>query len=519
VQQTLTISVLPKEAASEKAYKAIAAKHLGIDASRITFTRITKKSIDARQREIKINLSLHLVIDEKTFDQKNIHFEYPNVGNKQSVIVVGAGPAGLFASLRLIELGLKPILFERGKDVSERKKDLARISREHIVDPDSNYCFGEGGAGTYSDGKMYTRSNKRGNLQRIYEVFHFHGANENILYEAHPHIGTDMLPEIIKKMRATILQCGGEVHFQSRVDKLIIESGAVTGIQLQNGSTFKSKAVILATGHSARDTYRMLHTQNILLEAKQFAMGVRVEHPQQLIDKIQYHGTNRDEFLPAASYSLVEQINGRGVFSFCMCPGGFIVPSATAQNQVVVNGMSPSNRNSPYANSGIVTEILTTDLVKFQKHGVLAGLAYQENLENLAWEHGGRTQTAPAQRLTDFVSGKSSANLPKSSYFPGTTSSAMHEWLPEEITKNLQQAFKRFDSKMKGFLTHDAQILGVESRTSSPIRIPRDKLTFCHSAIFGLYPCGEGSGFAGGIASSAMDGENCADRVAQMILS
>jgi uncharacterized FAD-dependent dehydrogenase len=517
VQQTLTISVFPKEAASEKAYKTIAAKRIGIDESRINFIRITKKSIDARQRDIKINLSLQVFIDENPSSNQSIVFDYLFVGNKPSVIVVGAGPAGLFASLRLIELGYKPVLFERGKDVSERKKDLARISREHIVDPESNYCFGEGGAGTYSDGKLYTRSNKRGNLQRVYEVFHHHGAGDDILYEAHPHIGTDKLPEIIKKMRATIIQCGGEVHFQARVDKLIMEDNAVTGIELQNGSSFSAKAVILATGHSARDVYKMLHASNILLEAKQFAMGVRVEHPQQLIDKIQYHGTARGELLPAASYSLVEQVNGRGVFSFCMCPGGFIVPSATAQNQVVVNGMSPSTRNSPYANSGIVVEVKDIDLVKYQKHGVLAGLAYQEELENLAWEHGGRTQIAPAQRLTDFVTGKNSSTLPKASYFPGTQSSALQSWLPDSISKSLQQAFPLFDKKMKGFLTNEAQILGVESRTSSPIRIPRDRETYCHIAIKGLYPCGEGSGFAGGIASSAMDGENCAEKVAEFM--
>ena len=517
MQQTVNISVTPKEASSEKLFKPVVARVLKIDPSRITYLRISKKSIDARQREIKINLSIHTFFDEPAPGNSAFKFEYQYVGNKEPVIVVGAGPAGLFAALRLIELGIKPIVIERGKEVSERKKDIALISREHTVDPESNYCFGEGGAGTFSDGKLYTRSNKRGNIQKIYEVFHYHGASDEILYESHPHIGTDKLPEIIKKIRTTILQNGGEMHFQSRVDNLIIESDKVKGVILNTGEKINAKAVILATGHSARDVYRMLNSANVLLEAKQFAMGVRVEHPQELIDKIQYHGTPRGEFLPAASYSLVEQVSERGVFSFCMCPGGFIVPSATSNEQVVVNGMSSSNRNSPFANSGIVAEIKPEDLAPFSKHGVLAGIEYQEYLEKLAWQQGGSSQTAPAQRVSDFVNGQKSSDLPKSSYFPGTTASNLHQWLPNNISNALREGFKKFDRKMKGFLTNEALILGVESRTSSPIRIPRNRETFCHQTIQGLYPCGEGAGYAGGIASSAMDGENCAEFAAQFI--
>ena len=517
MQQIVNISVSPKEASSDKLYKPVVARTLKIDPSRITWLRISKKSIDARQREIKINLTIQTFFDEPAPTSFYPKIEYQFVGNKESVIIVGAGPAGLFAALKLIELGIKPIVLERGKEVSERKKDIALISREYQVNPESNYCFGEGGAGTFSDGKLYTRSNKRGNIQKIYEVFHYHGASEEILYESHPHIGTDKLPEIIKNIRKTILHNGGEMHFQTRVDDLIIESDKIKGVALNSGEKIYSKAVILATGHSARDVYKMLHSSKVLLEAKQFAMGVRVEHPQELIDKIQYHGTPRGEYLPAATYSLVEQVSNRGVFSFCMCPGGFIVPSATSNEQVVVNGMSSSNRNSPFANSGIVAEIKPEDLTGFEKYGVLAGIEYQEYIEKLAWQHGGNTQVAPAQRLADFVNGQKSANLPKSSYFPGTTASQLHQWLPANISNSLREGFKKFDRKMKGFLTNEALILGVESRTSSPIRIPRNRETFCHQTIQGLYPCGEGAGYAGGIASSAMDGENCAEFVAQYI--
>lgn len=513
MQQTINISLSDRDASSEKYFKPILAKQCNVSPDRISHIRIVRKSIDARHRDIKMNMSFLVFIDEVPASNKKT-FEYPFVGQNKAVIVVGAGPAGLFAALRLIELGIKPIVLERGKAVSERKKDVATISREHIVNPDSNYCFGEGGAGTFSDGKLYTRSNKRGNLQKIYEVFHFHGAEDSILYDAHPHIGTDLLPEIIKSIRETILASGGEVHFNSRVSSLLVENNTINGVQLINGDKIQGEAVILATGHSARDVYEMLHQLNIELEAKAFAMGVRVEHPQEMIDTIQYHSTKRNEYLPAASYSLVEQVNGRGVFSFCMCPGGFIVPSATSQQQVVVNGMSASKRNSPYANSGIVTQVLPEDLAPYSKHGVLAGLYYQEYLENMAWQNGGRTQAAPAQRMGDFVKKVMSGSLPTLSYFPGAISSPMHMWLPNSISISLREGFKLFDKKMHGFLTNEAVVLGVESRTSSPVRIPRQKDSMEHVQIKGLFPCGEGAGYAGGIASSAMDGENCAEQVA-----
>ena len=517
MEKILTINITPEEASAEKNYLPIIAQNLGIEKSRITFSRITKKSIDARHGNIKVNLTLQVFIDEPKPTSKTQKFEYPFVENKEPIIIVGAGPAGLFAALRLIELGLKPIIFERGKEVTERKKDVALISREHNVDEDSNYCFGEGGAGTFSDGKLYTRSNKRGNIQKIFDIFQFHGAPEEILYDAHPHIGTDILPEVIKNIRKTILQSGGEIHFKTKIVDLIIESGKIKGVILNGNVPFKSKAVILATGHSARDVYKFLFAHNILLEAKQFAMGVRVEHPQSLIDKIQYHGTKRDQYLPAASYNLAEQVNGRGVFSFCMCPGGFILPSSTANNQVVVNGMSPSKRNSPYANSGIVAEIKPEDYIMFSEHGSLAGLYFQESIENMAWQNGGRSQVAPAQRLADFIKGRMSSDLPNTSYFPGVISSPIHLWLPDFISNVLRDGFKRFENKMHGFLTNEAIVLAVESRTSSPVRIVRNKETFSSVSVEGLFPCGEGSGYSGGITSSAVDGENCSDQVAKFL--
>ncbi len=517
MQEIVSLSLSPGDASDEKFYRQAAAQKLGIDPSRIKFLRITRKSIDARHKEIRINISLQIFIDEEFQSSEKIKFNYNFVGNSKPVFIIGAGPAGLFAALRLIELGLKPVIFERGKDVSERKKDVALINREQTINPESNYCFGEGGAGTFSDGKLYTRSNKRGNLQKIYEVLHFHGANENILFEAHPHIGSDKLPEVIKNIRKTILECGGEVNFNIRIDDLIIDSSTVKGLITHMGESVYADSIILATGHSARDVYKMLNSKNIELEPKQFAVGVRAEHPQELIDNIQYHGTPRGEYLPAASYNLVEQINDRGVFSFCMCPGGYIVPSATSSNQIVVNGMSPSGRNSLFANSGIVVEIKPEDLTSFSSQGVMAGLEFQEYLENMAWQNGGRKQTAPAQRLDDFIKGRMSSSLPNVSYFPGVISSPVHHWLPDFIAKTLQQGFKKFEQKMHGYITNEAVVLGVESRTSSPLRIPRDKNTFQHIKIKGLFPCGEGSGYAGGIASSAMDGENIADKVAEFL--
>lgn len=517
MQFSVSLKLKPQEAESEQYRRLAVAKQLNVNESRIKFIRITKKSIDARHRDLFINISLQVFVDEMPDKPIAEKPEYKNVSNKESVIVVGAGPAGLFATLRLIELGVKPILLERGKDVSERKKDVAAISREHKVDEDSNYCFGEGGAGTFSDGKLYTRSNKRGNIQKIYDILYTHGANESILYEAHPHIGTDLLPEVVKNIRQTILEHGGEIHFQTKVTGLIIDNTKVNGVLTSNGDKIFSKAVILATGHSARDVYKFLYASSVALESKQFAIGVRVEHPQAQIDNIQYHGQAHGEFLPSASYSLVEQVNNRGVFSFCMCPGGFMVPSATQQNQVVVNGMSASKRNSPYANSGVVTEIRPEDLGQYSEQGVLAGIYFQEALENMAWQNGGRSQTAPAQRLGDFVKGRMSSSLPKMSYFPGAISSPVHMWLPDFVSEPLREGFKKFDQKLRGFLTNEAVVLAVESRTSSPIRIPRVRETFRHIHMEGLYVCGEGSGYAGGITSSAMDGENCADQVATLI--
>lgn len=519
MQDVVTLSLKPSDAAEEKIYRLIIARELGIDSSRITFLRITRKSIDARHHDILINLSLQVFVDEYPETDVKHKIEYPYVGNKEYVFIVGAGPAGLFAALRLIGLGYKPVIFERGKEVSERKKDVALISQKHIINPESNYCFGEGGAGAFSDGKLYTRSNKRGNIQNIFEILHYHGASEEILYESHPHIGTEKLPEVIKQIRQTIISSGGEVHFNVKVENLLIESGVLKGIKTNKKDILKTQAVILATGHSARDVYKMLDMNSITLESKNFAVGVRVEHPQDLINKFQYHGNERGEYLPAASYSLAESIRGRGVFSFCMCPGGFIVPSATASNQVVVNGMSPSKRNSPYANSGIVSEVKNKDLLAFKEYGVLAGLAFQEFLENMAWQNGGRTQTAPAQRLLDFVKGRMSSSLPEVSYFPGVISSPVHHWLPEFITESLREGFKKLNRKIHGFLTNEAVVVGVESRTSSPVRIPRNKDTYQHVSVKGLFPCGEGSGYAGGITSSAMDGQNAAEKVFEYLTS
>ncbi len=446
-------------------------------------------------------------------------FNVTDVSRKQEVIIAGAGPAGLFAALRLIELGIRPVIIERGKDCSSRKIDIAKISREHIVNPESNYCFGEGGAGTFSDGKLYTRSKKRGDNLRVLELLCLHGANENILYEAHPHLGTDKLPGIISNIRKSILSAGGLFFLEKKVTDLIIEGNSVNGVITSGNEKFLSPFLILATGHSARDIYELCQNRGVDLEIKPFAMGVRVEHPQELIDKIQYHGSLRGQFLPAASYNIVKQVDGRGVYTFCMCPGGFIVPSATAQEEIVVNGMSPSERNSPYANSGVVVEIKPGDLVKYGKYNELAGLEFQKELEREAWKNGGHTQQAPAQRLADFVSGVTSGSLPKVSYFPGVTSSPLHGWLPKSIGRRLRDGFRIFGSLMKGYITNEAVVLGVESRTSSTVRIPRDPVTFQHIRISGLYPCGEGSGYAGGIVSSAVDGMKAAEAIGRKISS
>jgi len=514
MKKTLEISLSPKIASSEVYYKPIIAKKLGIPAKKVSFIRILRKSIDARKGNIKINLRLMVYFNEPAPGQGKRKFFYQDVSNREEVIVIGAGPAGLFAALRLIELGKKPVILERGKEVNERKKDIALISKEQIINPESNYCFGEGGAGTFSDGKLYTRSRKRGDVKRILEIFHFHGAPENILYESFPHIGTNRLPGIIKNIRNSILNAGGEIHFNTKVTDLFIRNHEVEGVLTHRFDKIQGRAVILASGHSARDIYQMLDRKGIQLELKSFAVGIRIEHPQELIDSIQYHGIFRGKYLPAASYSLVQQVEGRGVFSFCMCPGGFIVPSATSSEEIVVNGMSSSKRNSPFANSGIVVEIQEKDLAEFSKFGVMAGLQFQQNLEHLAWEYGGKRQTAPAQRMVDFINGRLSQFLPEVSYAPGVYSVSMDTWLPDFITRRLKQGLIAFDQRMKGFLTNEATVLGVESRTSSPVRVPRDYRSLQHPRVKNLFPCGEGSGYAGGIVSSAMDGERVAERIA-----
>jgi uncharacterized protein len=509
----IQLTVSPKIAANNALLIEAIAKATGNSVEDITTFRILKKSIDARQRDIKINLKVTVFLGETPSQETSFRPNYGNVSNGKNVIIVGSGPAGLFAALRLIELGLRPIVIERGADVSTRKRDIALISTQQLVNPESNYCFGEGGAGTFSDGKLFTRSNKRGNVERILQILHFHGASPEILYESHPHIGTDKLPEIIKNIRKTILDCGGEIHFQTKLTDILITNGHVQGIVTANGDKIESQSVVLATGHSARDIYELLNHKGITIEGKTFAVGVRVEHPQGLIDSIQYHSKTRDTSLPAAIYSLVAQVNGRGVYSFCMCPGGFIVPSATSPDEIVVNGMSSSRRNTPYANSGIVVEIKHEDLKSFKEFGVLAGLQYQQNIEQLAKQNGGLGQIAPAQRLTDFVERTNSSSLPECSYTPGILSSPLHQWLPENISKGLKEAFVLFNNKMRGFLTNEACIVGVESRTSSPVRIPRLPETMEHPQIGGLFPCGEGAGYAGGIVSSAMDGENIAEKL------
>ena len=511
------LNLSPPIAADNNAIRKIAGSKAVIPDVEIAGIRIVKRSVDARKPDIRINLTVEVITEnEPSWDAKCV-FNPVNVTCRPEVIIVGAGPAGLFAALRLIELGIRPVILERGRDVSARKRDIANISRKHVIDPDSNYCFGEGGAGTYSDGKLYTRSRKRGNNRRVLELLCLHGANENILFESHPHLGTDKLPRIISAIRRSIIDAGGIFLLQKRVTDFIMEGHSVKGVIAAGNEKYCSPFVILSTGHSARDIYEICQRRNIDIELKSFAIGVRVEHPQELIDMIQYHGNCRGKFLPAASYNLVKQIDGRGVYSFCMCPGGFIVPSATSQDEVVVNGMSPSGRSSPFANSGIVTEIRPEDLLRYSSIRELAGMEFQKALENKAWEQGGRTQTAPAQRLTDFIKGVRSQSLPVVSYFPGVTSSPLNEWLPEFISRRLVEGFRLFDNMMRGFITEEAAILGIESRTSSPVRIPRDVLNMNHIKIEGLYPCGEGSVYSGGIVSSAIDGICAAEAVAKKI--
>lgn len=536
--QELQLRILPEQAANEQSIKQYVAREKGLDVRTIQAVRTLKRSIDARQRTIYVNLTVRIYINELPTDDGYAETYYPMVDDGPEVIVVGAGPGGLFAALRLIELGCRPIVVERGKDVHTRKRDIARISREHTVDPESNYSFGEGGAGAYSDGKLYTRSKKRGSVEKILNVFCQHGASTTILSDAHPHIGTDKLPRVIENMRETIRRCGGEVHFETRMDRLIIEDNHVIGIETNTGRTFRGP-VILATGHSARDVYRHLCASGIDIEAKGIAVGVRLEHPAELIDQIQYHNRNgRGRYLPAAEYSFVTQVDGRGVYSFCMCPGGAVVPAASGPEQIVVNGMSASHRNSRWSNSGMVVEIRPEDIPfvdngqrttdnsmfheedqnsEFKIQNSLKMLHFQEELERQCWMQGNRRQTAPAQRMVDFTRKKLSYDLPSSSYSPGLISSPLHFWMPEFISSRLQRGFEHFGRTSRGFLTNEATVIGVETRTSAPVRIIRDRETLQHITVSGLFPCGEGAGYAGGIVSAAIDGERCAEAAAAFV--
>ena len=513
------IRVVPEVAAQEDRLKNWLADEYGFDVRTIQGVRILKRSIDARQRQIYVNLKVRVYVNEQPQDDEYVRIVYPNVEGRPQVIVVGAGPGGLFAALRLIELGLRPIVLERGKDVHERKKDLANITKTQKVDAESNYCFGEGGAGAYSDGKLYTRSKKRGNIDKILNVFCQHGASTAILADAHPHIGTDRLPKVIESMRHTIINSGGEVHFQTKMTRLILSGDKVVGCVADK--EYRGP-VILATGHSARDVYRYLSEAKIEIEAKGIAVGVRLEHPSHLIDQIQYHSKQgRGKYLPAAEYSMVTQVDGRGVYSFCMCPGGFVIPAATDKEQIVVNGMSPASRGTAWSNSGMVVEVRPEDIevrsgeVRSEE---LKVMAFQEELEKLCWQQGNMKQTAPAQRMADFVNGKLSYDLPKSSYAPGLVSSPLHCWMPKMISKRLQEGFKVFGRQAHGFLTNEAVLIAVETRTSSPVRIVRDRETLQHIRVQGLFPCGEGAGYAGGIVSAGVDGERCAEAAAQYIM-
>jgi uncharacterized FAD-dependent dehydrogenase len=504
------IILTPEQAANNDLIASEVAKSQNIDIKNISEIVILKRSIDARKSKVKIQLKVEVFLTGEIPTNEEIIRNYQNISNKEEVIIVGAGPAGLFAALKLIELGKKPIIIERGKDVRKRRRDIASINKKHIVDNDSNYCFGEGGAGTYSDGKLYTRSKKRGSVIEILKTLVYHGANPNILVDAQPHIGTNKLPNIISKMKQTILDCGGEVHFETKVIDFIIENKSITGVKLETGDIIKAKNTILATGHSARDIFHLLNKKEIEIKYKPFAMGVRLEHPQSIIDKIQYSRNDRGEFLPPANYKIVTQVKDRGVYSFCMCPGGFIVPAATNAGEIVVNGMSPSKRNSVYANSGIVVEVKDEDLKPFEKYGPLKGLMFQMEVEKKACENTPSFQIAPSQRMVDFVNDKISGSLNSTSYQPGIISTKMSDILPPTINYSLKEGFKTFGKKMNGFLTNQANIVGIESRTSSPVLIPRDPVNLQHTHINNLFPCGEGAGYAGGIVSAAIDGEKCA---------
>lgn len=512
--QTFNIVVSPADATNDRRIKSILSEETGIKFSRISGFIIRKSSIDARSRNPRINLQLDVFIDQPVQPDPGFDPQLQDVSGKPHIVIVGAGPAGLFAAIRLINLGYKPVVLERGKDVRSRRRDLAAMNKEGVVNPESNYCFGEGGAGTYSDGKLYTRSTKRGNVQRILQLFTHFGADPRILYEAHPHIGTNKLPHIITAMREAIIDCGGEVLFGKKLTDIVLDGDRIKAVKTADGDTITCSAVILATGHSARDIFQLLHDKRIEIEAKPFALGVRIEHPQLLVDQAQYHCEVRDEFLPPASYSLVSQENGRGVFSFCMCPGGIIAPAATAPGELVVNGWSPSKRNNPYANSGTVVAVDEGDFARYGFYGPLAAMQYQQMVERKAFETGGGHLVAPAQRMVDFAEGRLSAILPECSYLPGVHSVAMKDVLPEAVHDALRKAVVSFGKKMKGYFTNEAILVATESRTSSPVRIPRHKETLQHPQIKGLYPCAEGAGYAGGIVSAAIDGERCAEAAA-----
>ncbi len=514
----MLFQVAPEIASNPEQIKEHVARLMGLKPDKIATVHILKRSIDARQKSVKVNLKCAVYLTGENTAEPQISLpDYPMVSNAEQVIVIGAGPAGLFAALRLIELGLKPIIIERGKDVRGRRRDLKAINLEHIVNEDSNYCFGEGGAGTYSDGKLYTRSKKRGDVDRILNLFVGFGASADILVDAHPHIGTNKLPKIIEDMRQKVIEMGGEVHFETRLTDILVKNSAIEGIQIQSGETILCRKLILATGHSARDIFELLHNRGIHIEAKPFALGVRAEHPQLLIDQIQYSCDFRGEHLPPAPYSLVKQVNGRGMYSFCMCPGGVIAPCATSPGEVVTNGWSPSKRDQSTANSGIVVELREEDFAPFAKFGPLAGMEFQKSIEQRAWELAGKTQRVPAQRMLDFTQSKISVDIPKTSYVPGTTSVELGKVFPDFLTNILREGFLAFGKSMKGYLTNEAILHAPESRTSSPVRIPRNAQTLEHVQIKGLYPCGEGAGFAGGIVSAAIDGEKCAERIAESL--
>ena len=512
--KTITLALSPADAASDMAIRKNIVSVSGAGINRISGYIIQKRSIDARSRQAKVILQLQVFIDEKVIELPSFDPQLKDVSGANPVVIIGAGPAGLFAALRLIELGVKPIIIERGKDVKSRRRDLAVLNKEGVVNPESNYCFGEGGAGTYSDGKLYTRSTKRGNVLRILQLFHHFGADGDILYDAHPHIGTNKLPQIITAIREQIIACGGELLFDNKLTDILLDGDTIKGITTANGLTIPCRSVILATGHSARDIFELLNKKKIAVECKPFALGVRIEHPQELIDQAQYHCNVRDPLLPPASYSLVAQENGRGVFSFCMCPGGIIAPAATAPGELVVNGWSPSKRNNPFANSGTVVAVDEKDFAAYGFTGPLAAMYYQQMVEQRSYEAGGGNLVAPAQRMADFVNGTASSSLPVCSYIPGVRGVALSEVLPAEVGMALKKGVVDFGKKMKGYFTNEAILVATESRTSSPVRIPRDKETLQHIQIKGLYPCAEGAGYAGGIVSAAIDGERCAERAA-----